>query len=86
MTFELTKYIKLSLKDLFYVRGENPKDRTENYFVGSVEAPLDILGNSRAAHALFFSFERGEQPPFSNPSANVLKVGYRIRARRLIDF
>ncbi len=86
MTFELTRYIRLSFKDLFYVRGENPKDRTENYFVGSVEAPIGMFGGDRAAHALFFSFERGEQPPFSNPSANVLKVGYRIRARRLIDF
>lgn len=88
MAFDLTKHVRLELKDLFYVRGENPNDRTENYFVGSLEAPLDWIGKNegtvRAAHALFFSFERGEQAPFSNPSVNVLKFGYRIRARGLL--
>ena len=84
MTFDLTKYLQLSLKDLFYVRGENPKDRTENYFISTVEAPLGRIGSLRAAHALFLSFERGEQPPFTNPSVNVFKFGYRIRARGLL--
>ena len=84
MTFGLTKYVELSLQDLFYVRGENPKDRTENYFVGSIEAPLSRIGNLWAAHALFLSFERGEQAPFTNPSVNIFKFGYRIRARDLI--
>lgn len=84
MTFDLTKYLQLSLEDLFYVRGENEKDRTENYFVSSIEAPLGQIGKLRAAHALFLSFERGEQAPFSNPSVNILKFGYRIRARGLL--
>ena len=81
MTFDLTKFVELSLLDLFYVRGENPKDRTENYFAGSLEVPLGQIGDLNAAHALFLSFERGEQAPFSNPSVNILKFGYRIRAR-----
>ena len=84
MSFDLTKYVQLSLKDLFYVRGENERDRTENYFVGSIEAPLSRIGNLWAAHALFLSFERGELAPFTNPSVNVFKFGYRIRARNLI--
>ena len=81
MTFDLTKYVQLSLEDLFYIRGENKKDRTENYFTGSIEAPLDRIGSLWAAHALFLSFERGEQAPFTSPSVNILKFGYRIRAR-----
>jgi hypothetical protein len=81
MTFDLTKFVELSLADLFYVRGENPKDRTENYFAGSIEVPLGRIGDLNAAHALFLSFERGEQAPFTNPSVNILKFGYRIRAR-----
>ncbi|HEY0727908.1 MAG TPA: hypothetical protein VGD38_07570, partial [Pyrinomonadaceae bacterium] len=81
MTFDLTRFVELSLADLFYVRGENPKDRTENYFAGSIEVPLGQIGDLNAAHALFLSFERGEQAPFTNPSVNILKFGYRIRAR-----
>lgn len=84
LTFDLTKYVQLSVKDLFYIRGENPLDRKENYFVASIEAPLSRIGNLRAAHALFFSFEKGEEAPFSNPAVNVLKFGYRIRERGLL--
>ncbi len=88
MNFELTQYVRLSVNDLFYVRGETPNDRFKNYFMGSVEAPLGRLGKSerfRSAHSLFFSFERGEQPPFSDPAVNILKFGYRIRARGLFN-
>jgi hypothetical protein len=86
MTFDLTKHFRLSLLDRFYVRGETPEDRGRNYFTGSIEAPLSGIGNDRlrGAHALFFSFERGDQPPFSNPGVNVFKFGYRIRARGLL--
>ena len=83
MVFDLTRFVQVSVADLFYVRGENAKDRTENFFVGTIEAPLGRIGNSRAAHALFLSFERGEEAPFVNPSVNILKFGYRIRARDL---
>lgn len=84
MNLELTKYLRLSATDLYYVRGEVPQDRAKNYFMGSIEAPLGRIGTLRAAHALFFSFERGEQPPFTSPSVNVLKFGYRIRARGIL--
>jgi hypothetical protein len=88
MIFELTKHLRLSLTDRFYVRGESPDDRGRHYFSGSVEAPLIAFsggeGRRRAAHALFFSFERGDKPPFSNPAVNVLKFGYRVRARGAI--
>lgn len=77
----ITRHFRLYVDDLFYVRGESPLDRTENYFMGTAEAPLGRIGQSRAAHALYFSFERGEQPPFANPSVNVVKFGYRIRGR-----
>jgi hypothetical protein len=87
MTFDLTRFVEFSLDDLFYVRGENAKDRTENYFSGSLEVLLGKIGNGnfRAAQALFLSFERGEQAPFTNPSVNVFKFGYRIRARGLLN-
>jgi hypothetical protein len=88
MIFDLTKYVKLSLSDRFYIRGEMPTSsgRNRNYFLGTFEAPLAGIGNSRlrAAHALVLSFERGDQPPFTNPSVNVFKIGYRIRARGLL--
>lgn len=86
MTFDLTRHLRLSLLDRFYVRGETPNDRGRHYFMGSIEAPLVAFGSAkrRAAHALFLSFERGDQPPFSNPSVNVFKFGYRIRARGAI--
>lgn len=47
LTFDLTKYVQLSVKDLFYIRGENPMDRKENYFVASMEAP--IVSNRKPA-------------------------------------
>lgn len=80
-----TRFVRLSAHDLFYVRGERSEDRAKNYFSGTVEALLDPISNSRAAHALFLSFERGEQPPFTSPSVNVVKFGYRVRARGFFD-
>lgn len=80
-----TRFVRLSAHDLFYVRGERSEDRAKNYFSGTVEALLDPISNRQAAHALFLSFERGEQPPFTSPSANVLKFGYRVRARGFFD-
>jgi hypothetical protein len=29
--------------------------------------------------SVFFSYERGGQPPFSTPDTNALKLGYRIQ-------
>lgn len=80
-----TRFVRLSAYDLFYVRGERSEDKAKNYFSGTVEALLDPISNNRAAHALFISFERGEQPPFTSPSVNVLKFGYRVRARGFFD-
>jgi hypothetical protein len=77
IVLNLTRHANLSLTDIFYVRGETPRDRGRNYFNGELEAPLGNLG-PRAAHSIFFSFERGDQPPFAGPSVNALKIGYRI--------
>jgi hypothetical protein len=87
LTFDLTRFVRLALSDRFYVRGETPNHRTRNYFLGSLELPLSNVNTSRvrAAHALFISFERGDQPPFTNPSVNVFKFGYRIRTRGLLN-
>lgn len=87
LNFDLTRFVRLALSDRFYVRGETPEHRTRNYFLGSLELPLSNINTSRvrAAHALFVSFERGDQPPFTNPSVNVFKFGYRIRTRGLLN-
>ena len=79
IVFNLTRYADLKLTDIFYLRGEAPDDRARNYFNGSLEAPLGNIGQ-RTAHSVFFSFERGDQPPFASPSVNVLKLGYRIKS------
>ena len=87
MAFDLTRFVRLEFTDRFYVNGENPDDRTRNYFLGTLELPLSKINTSRvrAAHALFMSFERGDEPPFTNPSVNVLKFGYRIRSRGIFN-
>lgn len=79
LIFDLTRHVKLTLSDTSYIRGEAPTDRGRNYFLGEIEAPIGNL-NARTAHSIFFSFERGDQPPFATPSVNALKLGYRIVA------
>lgn len=87
LVFDFTKFVRLALNDRFYINGENPDHRTRNYFLGTLELPLSGIDTSRvrAAHAFYMSFERGDQPPFTNPSVNVFKIGYRIRARGLLN-
>ena len=87
MVFELTKFVRVELSDRFYVNGEDRDNKTRNYFLGGVEVPLPVFESSRtrAHHALFLTFERGDQPPFTNPSVNVLKFSYRIRARGIFN-
>jgi hypothetical protein len=79
MAFDVTSYFTLSFTDILYVRGEAPDDRLHHYFNGKIEVPLGNL-SSQLAQSVFFSFERGGQPPFSTPDVNALKVGYRIRS------
>jgi hypothetical protein len=74
---DLTRHVKVSLSDIYYVRGETPQHRGRNYFNAEIEAPIGSLGPS-TAQSIFFSFERGDQPPFATPSVNALKIGYRI--------
>jgi hypothetical protein len=74
---DLTKFAKLSLSDIFYIRGETPSHRGRNYFNGEIEVPIGSLSPS-TSQSVFFSFERGDQPPFATLSVNALKIGYRI--------
>lgn len=76
--FDLTRHFKLSIKDYFYVRGE-VKDggRTRNYFSTTLETPIGSFGQN-FANSVFFTFERGDQPPFAGPGVNVFKIGYRL--------
>lgn len=80
MKFSLGPSVNIRLSDTFFVRG-NVKGgaHTRNYFSGTAEVPL---GNrsTNYAQCLFFSFERGDQPPFSSASVNALKFGYRLRS------
>lgn len=87
MVFDFTRFVRLELSDRYFVNGENPDNRTRNYFLGSLELALSEIETSRvrAHHALFLSFERGDLPPFANPGVNVFKFGYRIRSRGIFN-
>jgi hypothetical protein len=78
INLNLTSYVTLSVKDILYIRGEAPKDRLHNYFLGTVSVPLPSFA-SHSANSAFFSFERGGQPPFATPDVNTFKVGYRVQ-------
>lgn len=79
IAFNLTPRLTLTLTDIFYLRGESPGDRKRNYFSSIIEAPLGNLSRN-AAQSVYFSFERGNQPPFSTAGVNALKFGYRIKS------
>ena len=74
--FDLTGHTNLSVTDVFYVRGEVPENRTQNYFKGSFD--LLFRRGDVTSSGVFLSFERGQLPPFATPPANVFKVGFRI--------
>jgi hypothetical protein len=78
----------LSLTDTFYFRFEARKtDPRDNYFKGSIDFRLGKVGdNNRIAHSIYFSFEKGQQPPFSDSGVNALKLGYRIRGTNVFGY
>ncbi len=76
---DITRLVTLSASDAFYVRGETTIQRYRNHFIGTVQANLG-KPNTIRSQAVFFSFERGNVPPFDTPTVNALKVGYRILA------
>ena len=76
MLFNLTQYANLKLTDTFYYRGGDAERPARNYFRGEIQAVL--FNSPDTSQCIFFSFERGDQPPFSTPSVNALKIGYRI--------
>lgn len=80
-----TPNITLTGVERFYVRGEKRDDRFHNYFLGEFTYRLGHLATGRAAQSVFFSWERGGQPPFDDPDVNVLKFGYRISAATLFS-
>lgn len=79
MSFNLTTRFSLAFTDNFYLRGETPKHRTRNYFTGTIEAPVGNFSRN-ASQSIFFSFEKGNQPPFATPAVNAFKFGYRVRS------
>lgn len=78
INLDLTAYVRLSIKDVLYVRGESDDDPLHNYFKGTIEVPFPSFTRNAASSA-FFSFERGGEPPFATPDVNAVKVGYRIQ-------
>jgi len=79
VNLDLTSYLRLSVKDVLYVRGESwDEDPLHNYFKGVIEVPFPSFTRNSASSA-FFSFERGGQPPFATPDVNAFKVGYRVQ-------
>jgi hypothetical protein len=80
-----TTKISLTAVERFYIRGESPDDRYHNYFLGEFNYHIGRLAAGRVAQGVFFSWERGGQPPFDDPEVNVLKFGYRISAATLFS-
>jgi hypothetical protein len=78
ITLDVTRYLALSGQDILYVRGEDKADRLHNYLLASASVPLPAFSVGMA-QSVFFSYERGGQPPFSTPDTNALKLGYRIQ-------
>src|SRR5262245_33795797 len=79
VAFNLTSHLIVKVTDIFYLRGETPNDRKRNYFNGVIEALLGDLWQG-ASQSVFFSFERGNQPPFASAGVNALTFGYRIKS------
>lgn len=79
VALNLTTRFSLSFTDIFYLRGETPSHRTRNYFSGTIEAPVGNFSRN-ASQSIFFSFEKGNQPPFVTPAVNAFKFGYRVRS------
>ncbi|HYE13271.1 MAG TPA: hypothetical protein VD968_02395 [Pyrinomonadaceae bacterium] len=84
-TVNPTPRLSLTAQEIFYVRGESKEDRYRNYFLGEAAYRLTDLFDSRAAHSIFFSWERGGQPPFDEADVNVLKFGYRLTATTIFS-
>jgi hypothetical protein len=80
-----TPNVTFTASELLYVRGEKKDDRLHNYFLGEFAYRLDNFSTARAAHSIFFSWERGGQPPFDDQDVNVLKVGYRLTATTIFS-
>lgn len=84
-TLNPTARITLKATEQFYIRGESKEDRYHNYFSGEFSYRLANFYSGRAAHAVFFSWEKGGQPPFAEPDVNVFKIGYRVTATTLFS-
>lgn len=79
INLDLTSYVRVSVKDVLYVRGEAwDDDPLHNYFKGTIEVPFPSFTRKSASSA-FFSFERGGEPPFATPDVNAVKLGYRVQ-------
>lgn len=79
-SFNPNRFITFTVNNTLYVRStwESKDDRLRNFFTGRVEF---ALGKSiRSPQSVFFAFERGDKPPFTETGVNVFKIGYRIRS------
>jgi hypothetical protein len=75
-----TTQVSLTAVERFYIRGEKKDDRYHNYFLGEFNYRIGRFAAGRASQSVFFSWEKGGQPPFDDPDVNVFKIGYRISA------
>jgi hypothetical protein len=79
ITLNPFKRTTLTLTDTFYFKYESKDDRRDNYFKGNIDFLLGkFFGYDRIGQSIFFSFERGQVPPFNDPGVSALKFGYRI--------
>jgi hypothetical protein len=80
-----TPNVTFTASEMLYIRGEAKDDRAHNYFLGEFAYRLSSFSEARGSHSVFFSWERGGQPPFDDPDVNVLKIGYRITATTIFS-
>jgi hypothetical protein len=73
--------MSLSISDKFYWNfGKDIKgievDGQENMFKASLD--IGIRKNNELGESIYFSFEKGNEPPFGARDKNIFKIGYRF--------
>jgi hypothetical protein len=81
MTFYFPLNISVNVSEKFYwnfgrTRAGLPVDPKENHFKASLD--FGIRKNHGFGDSIFFSFEKGNEPPFGARDINSFKIGYRF--------
>jgi hypothetical protein len=75
---DVTRKVSLTAENTFYVRFEDPENRSRNFFKLSSDFKLFRSNRDRMAHSLFGTYEKGWQAPFTGQQVNSFRIGYRL--------